>query len=579
MLKKSLIFLTVLFLLPQTILAEENWHIEKFNVEINVADSGAMLVQEEITADFSKTSKRGIVRTIPIRFKDRFNTVYKTAIYIISITDNSGNLWNYSKSYSGRDISIRVGDEDKYYSEPLDYNITYTLNNSVSFFEDHDEVYINITGTKTPVVTKNASATINLPENLTEKDIEVECFTGKAFSTSSNCEITKTQNIVEVISTKDLAPFEGLTVAISIPKETLIEPTIIEKTTRFLWSNMPLLIPVITFIFMFILWLTRGRDPRTKEAIIPFYDKPNDLTPTEMGAIIDDQVNPKDITVAIIDLATRGYIEIHEITKKKMLFGSKSEITFIRKKEFTSDDTLRDFEKTILNGLFKNSSKVKLNDLEYKFHETLEKASKEVYAQITKKGHFIENPSHTRYKYLAIGVSVGLIVTFFATIPYGYADLGAPIGIVSGLIIIAFGYFMPRKTLKGAKALKQSIGFKEFIKTAEKDRIEFFQNLNDKEKIKKFEKLLPYAIALGVGNQWSKLFKDIYKVQENPLWYSGNYLNTFDAIRLTDRLNSIQSLADSTLSARPESARTVIGKIGSGGFSGGGFGGGGVGSW
>ena len=141
---------------------------------------------------------------------------------------------------------------------------------------------------------------------------------------------------------------------------------------------------------------------------------------------------------------------------------------------------------------------------------------------------------------------------------------------------------MPQKTLKGVQTAEHILGFKEFVKTAEKDRLNTLQQLrasDDESGIQTFEKLLPYAIVLGVGEKWAKVFQNIYKeAGRTPIWYTG-YSGDFNALRLNDRLNSINSMAASTLTSRPSSSASGGSGFGGGGFSGGGFGGGGGGSW
>ena len=86
-----------------------------------------------------------------------------------------------------------------------------------------------------------------------------------------------------------------------------------------------------------------------------------------------------------------------------------------------------------------------------------------------------------------------------------------------------------------------------------------------------FEKMLPFAIALGVENRWGKKFRKILDdaIEQgtySPVWYSGN----------VHQMNSLHSNFQSSVShAAPKSSSGS----GGGGFSGGGGGGGGGGGW
>ena len=158
--------------------------------------------------------------------------------------------------------------------------------------------------------------------------------------------------------------------------------------------------------------------------------------------------------------------------------------------------------------------------------------------------------------------------------------LGASINF-AGVLIFIFSFFMPKKSKAGVEEIEKILGFKEFLKTAEEDRINFFQKLRFDEKQDQkltFEKILPIAIVLGVGTEWATMFKDIYANNESPSWYHGHQ-GVFNPILLTDRLSSLQSTASSAFTAKPSSAAGGSSGFGGGGFSGGGFGGGGGGSW
>jgi uncharacterized membrane protein len=94
-----------------------------------------------------------------------------------------------------------------------------------------------------------------------------------------------------------------------------------------------------------------------------------------------------------------------------------------------------------------------------------------------------------------------------------------------------------------------------------------------KRTVELFEKLLPYAMVLGVEEAWAKQFENIYKTP--PDWYQGNW-SAFSAVYLTTSLNSgVQSAVNTAFSSPSSSSGSGF----SGGGSGGGGGGGGGGGW
>ena len=108
-------------------------------------------------------------------------------------------------------------------------------------------------------------------------------------------------------------------------------------------------------------------------------------------------------------------------------------------------------------------------------------------------------------------------------------------------------------------------GFKNFLETAEKDKLEALVMENPQY----FYEILPYTYVLDVSDTWMKKFESI--TLEPPTWYSGHY-STFDVVMFHHFMNTTMTTATSSMTSQPSSGS-------GGGFSGGGSGGGGGGSW
>lgn len=144
---------------------------------------------------------------------------------------------------------------------------------------------------------------------------------------------------------------------------------------------------------------------------------------------------------------------------------------------------------------------------------------------------------------------------------------------------ICFYYLLKAPTMMGRKTLDQIEGFKMYLSTAEKDRLNF-ENPPGKTP-ETFEKYLPYALALGVEQQWSQQFADVLSkaavggTTYHPGWYSGNNWNQLGPSRFASSLGGAFSSAIASASTPPGSSSGG----GGGGHSGGGGGGGGGGGW
>jgi uncharacterized membrane protein YgcG len=132
---------------------------------------------------------------------------------------------------------------------------------------------------------------------------------------------------------------------------------------------------------------------------------------------------------------------------------------------------------------------------------------------------------------------------------------------ISIVLLIAAPH-MPAKTLEGAKMLNQILGFRMYLNTAERFRV---QDLTPET----FEKFLPYAMVFNIEKQWAERFKDIYKV--NPNWYESGSLDTFNTIYMINSLSNFSTVTAQALTYSPSSSSGSSGR----GFSGGGWSGGG----
>jgi uncharacterized membrane protein YgcG len=311
---------------------------------------------------------------------------------------------------------------------------------------------------------------------------------------------------------------------------------------------------------MFWWWWNRGRDPRLRP-IAAQYEPPDNLTPGEVGTLIDNSVDMRDITATIVDLAVRGFITIEE-QKKDHLLGltHSNEYVFHLKKAQSDWAALKPHEQQLLSGLFSAGNagdSVSLEALHNTFYTTIPGIKNQIFASLVGKGYYTRRPDSVGGGIWASNHLGMAPLPFFAA------------GILTGLIICGFGWFMPARTQSGARALEGILGFEDFLSHVESDR--FNRMIKTPEM---FEKFLPFAMALGVEKNWSKAFQGIYT--QPPQWYQGSYGPGFYPYLFVNDLNSMSTLASTAMTSAPRSSEgSAFSGDGGGGFSGGGFGGGG----
>ena len=554
------------------------WGIQNFHSDIVINQDSSFTVTEKITADFTRADNRhGIKRFIPIRYKDAYNQNLNLRFSLISVKDENNKDIETETTYSGNDVTLKIGSANVYVDGKIKtYQLTYQLDRGLNQFTDHDELYWNVTGNGFDTAIVNASSTVTLPKLSDQKKLKAICYTGSGYSKEQDCQAKVIDGKTYQFKNNSLLPTNaGLTISVAFPKGLITYPDLATYIKWFLTDNWGYLLPLITFILMFYRWYTHGRDPKAlRNTIVPVYEAPDNLKPAEIGTLLDDRVDMQDITSTIIDLATRGYLKIIE-TEKKNLVWTNYEYQLEKTIPQKPTDTLKDFESLIYESLFGEKEKINLEDLKYKFYKDIPKIKKAIYKNLVDKKYYSEDPDHVRGIYLSIGFIGGLLCFMFLT-PLIDINLPLFIGLLASFtIIFAFANIMPKKNQKGVDTHIHILGLEEFIKTAETDRLKFYE----KENI--FEKMLPYAIALGIADKWAKACEGIFK--QAPDWYQSNNPNMishFNTYNFLNTLNSFNNTMSTNMQAAPRSSASGGSSgFGGGGFSGGGFGGGGGSSW
>jgi uncharacterized membrane protein len=549
--------------------------IEKFDSEIVVSPKGSIDVTETIQVQFIGSWK-GLYREIPVEYVTAQGLNYTLFLNVKRITDENGSSLKFetSRERHYRKLKIYVpGAQDARKTIVIEYSVSDALR----FFEDHDELYWNVTGDEWDVPIQAAGARIVLPEGTT--GIRANPFTGAYRSRAQDADFEVAGNGVEVHSRQSLRYHEGLTIAVAFDKGFVHEPTALDKASLFLRSNWPLGLPVIIFVIMFYLWWTQGRDPRLRP-IAAQYEPPDQLTPGEAGTLVDNSADMRDITSSIVDLAVRGYLVIEEHQKDRMLgLVHDKDYNFILKKDRSEWSKLKPHEQVLLNGIFSAGTvgeTVSMSSLENRFYKNLPDIKNRIFESLVTHGYYRRRPDSVRASYIGIGVVIGVLSIWGGSSiasSLGMAPLTFIIaGILSALVICAFGWFMPAHTEQGARAMEGVLGFEDFLNHVESDR--FNRTIKTPQM---FEKFLPFAMALGVEKNWSKAFQGI--MTQPPDWYRGSYGPSFYPMMFIGDLNSMSSRASSVMASAPRSSGGSGFGGGGGGFSGGGFGGGGGGGF
>ena len=565
--------LTVGLVLPTLARA---WEIASFETQVAVHEGATATVTETIVADFGGETRHGLYRDIPVHYVDRAGQHFVLRLRVRDVTDELGRPWRYQLESWGPFRRVRIGDADATVSGRQTYRIVYEVQRgAVRFFPDHDECYWNLTGNEWAVPMHRVRAELVLPD--AARDLRAVAYAGGYGSTARvNAEVSDHRVVLE--PSRPFEPYEGLTAAVSWAKGAVHPPSVRQVLGWWLSDNWVYGLPLLVLAGMLWLWSARGRDPHPLRSQVVQYAPPDGLTPAEIGTLMDQRVNLRDVTATIVDLAVRGHLTIQPIPG---LFGQMKDYRFTCVAPWRKDAKLKPHETELLKGLFRTTdtpgASVELSDLENVFYQRLPTVREQLYLSLIGGGYLDSNPETVRTSYLIGGPVLGILMGAALGASRSWHQLpSAPIilaSVCSAVIVMLIGLAMPRRTLKGAETTDRLFGFLEFLRRTDQDRI---RRINDPGL---FERCLPYALAFGVANQWARAFEGIYT--QPPSWYAGEW-DSFSARRLGRDLDHATASMGRSFASQPRSSSSGSwggSGSGGGGFSGGGGGGGGGGAW
>ncbi len=564
-----------------------SWHIEDFHSDLRVFSTGAVEVTERIRVRFDG-SFNGVYRTIPVEYRGTRGFNVTLRLDVAGVEDGSGSPLRYELSREGhyRKIKVWVPNARDAVRTVV---IRYRAENALHHFEEDDlewdELYWNVTGDEWPVSIDASSARIQLPSEVT--GIRARAFTGQYGSDESAADISirEAENAVDIRSRRSLGIHEGLTVVVAWDARAggadgeyvVHRPGPAEKAREFLRSNWPLIIPLLVFFLMHRIWSKVGKDP-DKRPVAAKYEPPAGMTPFEAGVLVDNRPDMRDVTSTLVDLAVRGWLVIEQVEEDK-LFGlvKDTDYVFDLQRPLAAAGELKPHERKLLAAMFDGGSdtRVRSSELENSFYKDLPGIKSALFDQLVGDGYYRSRPDRVQGAWIGGGLAAAGIIAalgFVLANNWGMSQLTVIVAaVLCAAIVIGFGLVMPARTVKGARAQEEVLGFEEFLERVESDR--FKRMITGPEM---FERYLPYAMALGVEKQWAAAFADI--LREPPNWYHGPGHATFRPGMFVSDLSGMSNATASAMTTAPRSTGGS-GMSGGGGFSGGGFGGGGGGAF
>lgn len=545
-----------------------------YDIEVQIRRDGSLDVTERITmrAEGSQI-RRGIYRDFPTRYKDRYGNGVVVDLKVLGVLRNDeAEPWFTEERDNG--IRINTGN-DSFLPVPADYIYTlrYRTTRMLGFFADHDELYWNAIGTGWIFPIDQGRVDVFLPAPVEAEKLTAEGYTGQQGSK----EQAYRADIVEPGHahwelTRPLQPREGFTIVLSFPKGLIPPPSLAQRIAWLLKDNRGILISLLALILLIVYcvreWSHVGRDPR-KGVIIARYEPPEGQTPASLRSLMRMAYDMRCFSSEVLALAVAGCLRI------------------VREKGFIKDEWRLEStgtalparssagQRALVERLFKDGERTLV--LKNTNASTLSAASR----AHSKAIDDVLQPRYYKQNNGAIAKGI-LLAAAGALLAFWLAgDAGKPavavIGALMVITLIVFGRLVRAPTEEGRKLMDEVEGLKLYLSVAERDELARMSGPDAAPALdeRRYEMLLPYAVALEVEDAWTTKFTAAVGVAAAAEatrrigWYHGGDVSD---------LGSLSRAVGSSLTSQIASSATPPGSSsGSGGGSSGGGGGGGGG--
>lgn len=620
----ALIF-SIIYFLPSnpTRNVDNGYYISTYSTDAVVLNDNSVLMKEVISVRYREYGRHGIIRALPLHstayFKDNGKEQSKT--YVLSYSDiEVVGAKLYDTYETNNYLCLQIGDKDTTLNveESYVYVINYKLNFGDDRIADYDQFYFNIVGNNWDTTVSNVSFKVEFSKSIEPYFNDDNYGAYVYFKTATGDQEVKptlqNEDTLTFSYSGTLDAFSGLTLRVKM------EQGFFDNAYNYTFDIVALCVAIVAIIAIILLFILC----KSKFKVVPVvsFSEPKGLNSAEVGYIIDSIIENKDITSLIIYWASKGYLKIIEKDRK---------ITLVKQQELSN---AKGYELSLFSKIFANGESVKLSDLKYKLAETVIECKKEIKKEndistfqrsslismwfiallpvvaliisrlsamrhtgmnfeyfisflliitasvvvclminLRKKRFYLGDKKYKIFTTLSVVfvvialIAMNILTFEIACDPLFTKIISSVALLLSCIVILNMDYY----TERGAMLAGRLVGLRNYIQTAEKDRLVLL--VNDDPQM--FYKILPFAYVLGVSDIWCKKFEEINL--EPPTWYESTDVFTL-TLFMSSLNNDLRQINTNFTSVEPNTSGG--GSFGSGGgFSGGGIGGGGGSSW
>ena len=224
------------------------------------------------------------------------------------------------------------------------------------------------------------------------------------------------------------------------------------------------------------------------------------VRPGQVGTLVDERVDPVDVTASLIDLAVRGHLRFTELPKASAYAQGEWTIT-----RLAGNDSLRPYEATLLNGVApEGGGPVALSTLPEAVGAVIGQVQDQLYDDVVQLGWFDQRPDQTRKSWFRGGLVffvVAVVGTVLLAVFTSFGLLGLALVAVS-LLVIFLGQEMPARSGKGVALLNGLALLRAQLLGHPTDQMPKGRELHE------LSEVLPYAVVLGGYERWLQAIVD-----------------------------------------------------------------------
>lgn len=288
------------------VMSADGFTIEGYKVYLDVQENNQVLVTEDITVDWYDISHHGIYKFIPkwLEYTSKNNKTIKRKA---NITDLRSSSDPYTVDVVNNKERIKLGSSNSYVTRGLKtYRISYTYDMGKDPFTGFDEFIFHAIGDYWGTTVPNVSLQIKMPKDF--DSTKINFFLDKYRKRNINDLVDYSIKDNTIYASTKLSLPNSLTIDIELPDNYFQNC----NSSYGIISLVTIIIILILTYYTFRRWQKYGKDYPKPVKTVEFYP-PDNLNAAQIGYIYGTTSSTKLAIALIVELASKGYIQINEL--------------------------------------------------------------------------------------------------------------------------------------------------------------------------------------------------------------------------------------------------------------------------